>query len=654
MFISRAQLARSLRALDTVHPFFGIVFLALKEVGLSVGDRVMEINFTNTVEAILKRYYYPLPGHSGFYSPFKTSNKANRWQGERYASTTLQRITVDTFGEAFIHPKGSQQWSWQSDYVHALAAHLPKGQVPVFDLAVWLYRQEELPSNDAGMLIEKFLGRFDITPQESINLFDTEVPRLAKDWYQPKPLVNADILAIIGYPSGADAAPNGVIQSIELSGVGPSQYMRYEPAERLNLITGDNSLGKTFLFDCMWWAITRQWPKPKRPAIPDPDALLQVQTPSISYTLQAVNGEDRRSQKVVSPYDWSRQRWNGPTKPGNVEAGLAIYARFDGSFVVWDATMQDLGEAFISTQHRGASLLLSSEEVWEGLQTPNNGWACRGLLNDWTTWQRSGNDYAQEWASLELCLAELTKGSDQPFKAGKPRQVNVGDTTDIPVLVMSYGNVPVIHASAGIRRILALAYMLVWAWFRHRRNSKIIGQDPQHRLVLFIDEAEAHLHPRWQRAIVPAIMAAVDSLAQGMAPQIHLATHSPLVMASAEVVFDEELDDSHHLHLTADGKVELRELGFFKRGTADRWLVDEFELKEPRSKPAEDAIQRALAIQRRQPGEISKGEIASINQQLLATIADLDEFWPRWRYFAHKNGVETVDYNDSGNRKGRA
>jgi hypothetical protein len=643
MFISRAQLTRSLRALDTVHPFFGTVFLAFKETGLPVGERFTELNFTNTIEAILKKYYYPLPGHIGFYSPFKTSNKANRWQGERYASTTLQRITVDTFGDAFIHPKGSQQWSWQPDYVRVLANHLPKGKVPVFDLAVWLYRQEELlSSTDAGMLIERFLGRFDITHEEAEALFDFSSPSLARNWYQTEPLTNADVLGIIGYPSGAKAAPNGVIRSLELSGVGPSHQLRYEPAPRLNLITGDNSLGKTFLFDCMWWAITRQWPN--HPARPRRDLLFhQVQTPTITYTLHATNGQDIREQQIVSPYDWSRQRWTEPARPSNVEAGLAIYARFDGSFEVWDATMQELGEPSRASKERGAALALSSKAVWEGVPNSNDGWVCNGLLRDWTTWQLSSDYYGQEWNALKACLTELTKDSDQPFSPGKPEKVNIGDASDIPVLIMPYGSVPIIHASAGIRRILALAYMLVWSWFRHRSNSDLLGQEPQRRLVLLLDEAEAHLHPRWQRAIVPAVMAAIDSLTQGMSPQIHLATHSPLVMASAEVVFNERIDDSHHLHLTHDGVVELRELDFFKRGTADRWLLaDEFETTPPRSLPSEKAIKEALAVQRESPEKITRERVVTIDKMLRNTLGERDEFWPRWLYFAQQYGVQVA------------
>lgn len=641
MFISRAQLIRSLRVLDAVHPFFGIVFPAFKEISLPIGEQVAELNFSNTIESILSRYYYPLPGHLGFYSPFKTSNKANRWQGERYASTTLQRITVDTFGDAFIHPKGSQLWSWQPNYVSILASHLPKGKIPLFDLAVWLYRQDELLSSiDPGMLIEKFLGRFDITLEEADYLFDLEVSNLSRNWIQEQPLTNADILNIIGYPSGTKAAPNGVIKSLELSGVGPSKDLHYEPAPRLNLITGDNSLGKTFIFDCIWWAITRQWPN--HPARPRPDLLLQqVQTPTITYSVQAVNGdEDIREQRFIAPYDWSKQRWREPTKPSNVETGLAIYARFDGSFEVWDSTVQELGNSGKTLHERGASLSITSQGVWDGVPNGSGGWVCNGLIRDWTTWQLSGDYYGQEWEALSACLIALTKESDQPFKAGKPERVNIGDASDIPVLIMPYGNVPIIHASAGIRRILALAYILVWAWFRHRSNSKILGQEPQYRLVLIIDEAEAHLHPRWQRAIVPAIMAAVESLGINLYPQIHLATHSPLVMASAEVIFDETIDDSHHLRLTGKNEVELRELDFFKRGTADRWLTaDEFELKAPRSKPAENAIQAALAIQRRAPNTVTKESVAAINHQLVSTLADIDEFWPRWRYFAQQYSI---------------
>ncbi len=37
--------------------------------------------------------------------------------------------------------------------------------------------------------------------------------------------------------------------------------MTPEYAPGANLITGDNGLGKSFLLDLSWWALTRHWPR---------------------------------------------------------------------------------------------------------------------------------------------------------------------------------------------------------------------------------------------------------------------------------------------------------------------------------------------------------------------------------------------------------
>lgn len=43
--------------------------------------------------------------------------------------------------------------------------------------------------------------------------------------------------------------------------------MEMELGTRLNLITGDNGLGKSFLLDVAWWALTRKWPHDLNPAL---------------------------------------------------------------------------------------------------------------------------------------------------------------------------------------------------------------------------------------------------------------------------------------------------------------------------------------------------------------------------------------------------
>jgi hypothetical protein len=159
-------------------------------------------------------------------------------------------------------------------------------------------------------------------------------------------------------------------------------------------------------------------------------------------------------------------------------------------------------------------------------------------------------------------------------------------------------------------------------------------------MVLIIDEVEAHLHPRWQRVIVPGLMDAIRELSSALTPQIHLATHSPLVMASAEPIFNEETDDLHHLKLEGKG-VTLEELPFIRRGTADRWLVsDVFALPSARSVEAELAIKDAKKLQDLDERQIHGDAVQEIHERLVRYLAQDDTFWPRWTFFAEKHGVK--------------
>lgn len=51
-----------------------------------------------------------------------------------------------------------------------------------------------------------------------------------------------------------------MLKLLSLKGVGPAEkFGPVEFAPRLNFITGDNGLGKSFLLDAAWWALTRTW-----------------------------------------------------------------------------------------------------------------------------------------------------------------------------------------------------------------------------------------------------------------------------------------------------------------------------------------------------------------------------------------------------------
>lgn len=150
-------------------------------------------------------------------------------------------------------------------------------------------------------------------------------------------------------------------------------------------------------------------------------------------------------------------------------------------------------------------------------------------------------------------------------------------------------------------------------------------------MILF-DEPETHLHPRWQRTIVPSVIAAIDVLRGDKAapPQVLIATHAPLVLASIEPVFSPDLDELFHLNVV-DGKVVLETGGLGNAGDVSEWLrSDVFGLEQARSLEAERAIEAAEAFMR---GERhlpeGLGTKRAIHKELQRLLPANDQFWPR-------------------------
>jgi len=636
MYLSTLLVEQSLAALETMHPFFGTSFLAFKRFGLPVGTSV-RLNLSSVFDVVLSEHYRPTQEYDGFYQPFQTSNRAARWVSPRYGSTTLQRITKDTFGDALLHPRPSD-WGWRVNYVEVLQKHLGTSRIPTLDLAVWLFRDEDWAANATpNDLLDRLFKKYDISPTEVRAIFDTTIPSHSGQWMQQERPSEYELLSVIGFPPGYVPREGVTLQCLELKEVGPATSFRYEPSDRLNIITGDNSLGKTFVLECIWFALTRQWLE--QAILPRRNVPKKV--PEIAFELAI--GAFALPKKICG-YEWDRQRWEVPQDAESLLdtqslPGVVIYARFDGSFAVFDPARASSGDG-ASTVAGQRQVFLERRHIWSGLPVDPTAqkveWICNGLPRDWVSWQTSGARYQEHFSSLQACLRSLSPPESAPIEPGDPMRLP-GNSQEIPTIRLPYGDVPVVHASAAVQRIVTLAYVLVWTWHEHLANSEVLRQHPQQRLVLMIDEVEAHLHPRWQRSIVPALMETVKQLWPSVSPQIHLATHSPLVLASAEMEFDPNLDKLHHLR--ADGsEVLLEELEFVKRGTADAWLMSEvFGLAHARSIPAQQAIENAKKLQFSDTPSTTSVREAQSN--LARALAEDDPFWPRWRQFAVDHGV---------------
>ena len=115
--------------------------------------------------------------------------------------------------------------------------------------------------------------------------------------------------------------------------VGPAKEMTLEFGNRLNILTGDNGLGKSFILDMAWWAMTRRWPAELNPKLLFGNKALPRNKSEgrISFSFEA----ETATERYTSVFNSGFQAWLGRKgRPAN--PGLVIYAMSDGSYAVWD------------------------------------------------------------------------------------------------------------------------------------------------------------------------------------------------------------------------------------------------------------------------------------------------------------------------------
>ena len=426
-----------------------------------------------------------------------------------------------------------------------------------------------------------------------------------------------------------------MLKTLHLNGVGPAPAMTLDFGKRLNLITGDNGLGKSFLLDIIFWAMTRRWPgevnkrlTSGRVALPRPSELGEI---SFSFAGKTA------TEQYSSRFDRQTQSWTGrPGRPAN--PGLVLYAMADGSFALWDpARNYWLTQSGADVQERRPAYVFSPQDVWDGL-VDETGIFCNGLIRDVANWQR---EQGSAWHYFQYVLNKLSPSADERLFMGKLTRISLDDARDMPTLAMPYGqDVPVVHASAGMRRILALAYLLVWAWEEHIKASELLARPPSNQVVFLVDEIESHLHPKWQFAVVQSLLDVVKNLSDEASVQLIVVTHSPQVMASLEPVFDAsqdawfDLDDEHDENGV---DVVLTPRVFEKHGTVSNWLTSEaFDLSSDRAPENAKLLDEASALVNQASPDLTS--LQAMNQRLLMALNPKDTFLFRWRALAEHKG----------------
>ena len=642
MYVSTNILIHALKDLAFLHPFYGITYLVCKKHGLPISS-TQEFPINSAETAFLEEHYKPIRETEKFFRVFRSSDKQKYWLNNDYASSGSQATRTQMFAEAFIHSKNSSSWGWTRDYIGVLERHLNSKKIPAYSLAFWMLKDrlwQDAPSADD--ILKTFWKEYSISKPEIRVLFDTEEP----NWLNGEGIVTKSkydwgrISSELKIPPPADlpVEKDGALVSLGVRNIEPYKDFSLKLSSRLNIITGDNGLGKSFILECAWWMLTGHWtnfaiyPKSENPK----------HKPALLFEL---SGKAGRTESFKAEYSWKTQSWIFDKKNRKTIPGLAIYAQVDGAFSIWDPARIS-SEDYTNGASR-AILNFTRDDVWNGLRIDEGNRSrsiFNGLITDWVHWQNSNS---KSFEVLRKVLKRLSPPDRPHADLGvlEPGTIGriPGDSRPMPTIKHSYGETFLVYASAAVKRIVAFAYLIVWTWEEHQTAAQLARENVQSKMVIIADEIESHLHPQWQRIILPALTLIARDLNDSLDIQFIGSTHSPLVMASIEPLFDEDTDSIFHLNLEqekgANSTVIVETPEFEKRGSADSWLTSNvFDLGQPRSIEAEEAIEEAKNLQKQKAP--SKDAIINTSKKLLDLLAPHDTFWIRWNYFAEKHGVE--------------
>lgn len=261
IYLSSEYILSAIQQLETVHTFIGITFLTCKKCELPIGTPVEFLMDSNT-KKFMTDVHKICPTSEFYFQPYQTI-RGKQWLAAKYPSSGLQAINTQTFSAAFIHDRNSKLWAWTTDYVEQIQkVAIPKKEkkASIFAMAVWVlkdYKWKDTATIED--VVEKFVKDYHLTSKEIDLLFSQEqaFPNVAA--FQGEAVSWNQLSNNLTSPPDAIPEQEGTLSKIELTNVGPCDHIEMQLSPRLNIITGDNGFGKTFLMDCAWWALTNTW-----------------------------------------------------------------------------------------------------------------------------------------------------------------------------------------------------------------------------------------------------------------------------------------------------------------------------------------------------------------------------------------------------------
>ena len=386
------------------------------------------------------------------------------------------------------------------------------------------------------------------------------------------------------------------IETLRFTNAGPFNEVEFEFDKRVNVFVGPNNSGKSTALLVLAEAAIFPFAFPEK----------ILRGPHSEWELTFCNGSGRKQFRGVLPADIRDQ----PERIGVLpQLGYSVFipalrrSTDYRSAGVSIRAGEEYQQSFLEDEHGNPQLGITELRRRSGLIPTNAALVSddaviqKMIELDYAAYRRDRPEIRDVVRRIASLASEITEGYPIEF-------LRVSEDTAglFPEFRTPDGDLPLNALSQGTQSIIQWLSHFLFGYAQYYDYPEDLGAYPG---TLIVDEIDAHLHPSWQRRIIPALSGNFKKL------QVFCSTHSPLMLAGL-----------------GEGQVQLltREAGEIQVSrnqtpifgwSADEILMSLLDVREPTDLTTAVDVQRLGELSVKESlTDDEKGELARLREEV--------------------------------------